>query len=146
MANLDIWIWVAVIAVSLIVEFVSMEIVSVWFSVAGLVALILAAFTVSFEIQIIVFIVLAMFLVTSLRRWAKNKLLNSDGTSNIDLVKKEKLKLLSKITPTESGTVKYNGIIWTAISETEEEIKEGEWVVVSEIKGNKLIVKKEGNK
>ena len=49
-----------------------------------------------------------------------------------------------EITETQKGAVKYNDVIWTAISFDGKPIKEGEWVSVEEIKGNKLIVKKVG--
>ena len=144
MAGYDIWVWVAVIVVSLIIEFTTMEITSIWFSIGGLIALILAALTVSAEIQVIVFIVVSAGLLLTLRRWAKNKLLSSSNEpTNLDLLKQEKLKLLSPITSTEKGTLKFNGIIWNAISENNEPIEQDAFVKVVEIKGNKLIVKRE---
>lgn len=144
MANYDIWVWVAVIVVTLIIEFTTMEITSIWFSVGGLIALILAAFNVSMEVQVIVFIIVSSVLLLSLRRWTKNKLLNSSNEpTNLDLLKKEKVKLLSPITTTDKGTVKFNGVIWSAISEDNEPIEQDTFVQVVKVKGNTLIVKKE---
>ena len=145
MAGYDIWIWVAVIGASLLLEFVTMDITSIWFSIGGLVALLLAAFNVAFEIQIVVFVVLSAVLLLTLRRWARNKLLSSEGTTNIDLMKKEKFELLTSITEHEKGTVKYSGVIWNAISEDDKPIPAGAFVHIVEVKGNKLVVKKEGN-
>lgn len=144
MAGYDIWIWVAVIVVSLIIEFTTIAITSIWFAIGGLVSLIMAALLIGFELQMIVFVILSFALLVTLRRWAQNKFLNSEGTTNLDLIKKEKLELLTEITEHEKGTVKYNGIIWNAVSANAEPIKAGTWVTVEEIKGNKLIVKKEG--
>lgn len=145
MAGYDIWIWVAVIAVSLLLEFVTMDVTSIWFSVGGLIALILSAVTISFEIQLIVFIVVSALLLLTLRSWARNKLLNSsDGKTNLDLMKEETFKLLTPITKDQKGTVKYNDVVWNAITASGEELEAGTNVVVVEVKGNKLIVKKEG--
>jgi|AntRauTorcE11897_2_1112592.scaffolds.fasta_scaffold00063_16 membrane protein implicated in regulation of membrane protease activity len=147
MAGLDIWVWAVVIAVSLILEFISMEVTSIWFSIGGLTSLILAATeSTSFEVQVIVFIVTSAVLLLTLRRWTKNKLLKSDGTTNIDLVKTKKFKLLTPITKTSNGTLKYNGVVWTAVSADGKRIKAKEWVVVTKVQGNKLIVKKAGKK
>jgi membrane protein implicated in regulation of membrane protease activity len=144
METYDIWIWVAVVVVSLIIEFISMDITSIWFSIGGVVALILASFTSMLEVQIVVFIVISAGLLLTLRRWAKNKLLNSSNeATNLDLLKQEKLKLLTPITNTEKGSVKYNGVVWSAMSENNEPIEADTFVQVVQVKGNKLIVKKE---
>jgi|LGVE01.1.fsa_nt_gb membrane protein implicated in regulation of membrane protease activity len=143
MDNYDIWIWVGVIVVSLLVEFASMDVTSIWFSVGGLFALILAGIGVGLEIQIVVFIAISILLILTVRKWARNKLLESEEKTNLDLMKEERFKLITEITETQQGTIKYNGIAWTAITSNGESIKEGEWVNVIEIKGNKLIVKKE---
>lgn len=145
MAGYDIWIWVAVIVASLVVEFSTMDLTSIWFSVGGLVALILAAFGVLFEVQVILFIIISAALLLTLRRWTKNKLIDSsEGTTNLDLLKKEKFELLTPITKQEKGTIKYNGVVWTATSQSGETLEAGTLVEVIEVKGNKLIVKKEG--
>lgn len=144
MGGYDIWVWVAVIVATLIIEFTTMEITSIWFSIGGLIALVLAAFNISAEIQVIIFILVSSVLLLSLRRWTKNKLLNSSNEpTNLDLLKKEKVKLLSPITTTEKGTVKFNGVTWNVISEDNEPIEQDTFVQVVKIKGNTLIVKKE---
>lgn len=145
MLEYDIWIWVGVICVSLLVEFISMDMTSIWFSVGGFGALILSAFPIEFEYQIIVFIVLSGILLLTLRKWAKNKLLtSSDGKTNLDLLKQEKLELTSAITEHQKGTLTYGGVVWNAVSENGKPIDAGTFVYVVKIEGNKLIVKKEG--
>jgi len=145
MPTYDIWIWVAVVAVSLIIEFITMDITSIWFSFGGLIALILAALNLKIEIQVIVFIVVSAALLLTLRRWARNKMLNSSKeTTNLDLIKEEKLKLITPITLTEKGTVKFNGVIWNVVSEDNTPIEKDTFVSVVKIKGNTLLVKKEG--
>jgi len=51
-----IWVWLGVTAVSLILEFITMEMASIWFVAGGIIGMILAACGVSWEIQLIVFI------------------------------------------------------------------------------------------
>ena len=145
MPTYDIWIWVAVIAVSLIVEFITLDITSIWFSFGGLIALILAALNVGVEIQVIVFIIISAALLLTLRRWAKNKMLNSSKeTTNLELVKEEKLKLITPITTSEKGTVKFNGVVWNVATEDNTPVEKDTYVSVVKIKGNTLLVKKEG--
>ena len=65
-----VWIWTIVIAVALVVEFFTMELISVWFAIGGLLGLILAVCGVALEIQIICAVVLALGCILGLRRFA----------------------------------------------------------------------------
>lgn len=137
-----VYIWLGVVVVTLVVEFVTFDLVSVWLSCGALVALILAACKVSYEIQIIVAVVISLVLILSLRKVALKWLTKSKEKTNIDLIIGKKVKLLSKITEDQMGTVKINGITYSAKSSNDEQINEGEYVIIEKIEGNKLIVKK----
>ena len=63
-----IYIWLGVVAFSVMIEFLTMEQVSVWFIGGGIVAMILAAVNVDPVIQIVVFIVVSLVLLLSFRR------------------------------------------------------------------------------
>ena len=140
-----IWIWLAVVAVSLIVEFITMDLTSIWFAIAGLIALILSAIPgITWEIQLIVFIILASLLIIFVRKIAKRVLAKSkeDTNTNLDSIVGKRTKLLSPITSDEKGTISINGVTWNVVSVDGEEIEEGKVVEVTQISGNKLIVRK----
>ena len=137
-----VYIWLGVVVVTLVVEFVTFDLVSVWLSIGALVALILAACKVSYEIQIIVAVVISLVLILSLRKVALKWLTKSKEKTNMELIIGKKVKLLSNITEDQTGTVKINGITYSAKSSNDEQINEGEYVIVEKIEGNKLIVKK----
>lgn len=139
-----IWIWVAVIAVSLIIEFLTMEMVSLWTAIGGILALILSALNVGFEIQLIVFFGVSIILLLSLRKLAIKYLLKNDNQKvGTDRFIGTKTKLLSEITPDNSGTIKVNGVVWSATTNDGEPLAENTVVEIVEIRGNKIIVKKE---
>ncbi len=138
-----IYIWLGVVALSLIVEFVTMELVSVWISVGGLVSLILAACGVGYEIQIIACVVISIACILGLRKITLKFLNKNNEKTNTELIIGSKVKLLSSISSDEMGTIKYNGVIWSATTEDGSEINSGEYVVIDKIEGNKMIVKKE---
>lgn len=139
-----IWIWVAVIAVSLIIEFLTMEMVSLWTAIGGILALILSALNVGFEIQLIVFFGVSIILLLSLRKLAIKYLLKNDNQKvGTDRIIGTKTKLLSEITPDNSGTIKVNGVVWSATTNDGEPLAENTVVEIVEIRGNKIIVKKE---
>ena len=138
-----IWIWVAVVAISLIVEFATMEMVSLWTAVGGVCALILAACEVGFEIQLIVFFGVSIILLLSLRKITIKYLLKNTQKVGTERVIGTKTKLLSEITNDEPGTIKVNGVVWSATTDNGEPLAANTIVEFVEIRGNKFIVKKE---
>lgn len=141
-----IWIWVAVVAVSLVVEFTTMEMVSLWTAIGGVVSLILSAFDVRPEIQLVVFFVVSIGLLLALRKVAIKYLLkNNNQKVGTDRIIGSSVKLLTEITPEKDGSVKVNGVIWTATIDGSETIAENTIVEIVEIRGNKFIVRKKEN-
>ena len=137
-----VYIWLGVVALTMVLEFITMELVSIWISLGALVAMILAACGVGYEIQIIVAIVVSIGCILGLRRVTLKLLNKNKDKTNMDLIIGVKTKLLTPITKDEMGSVKHNGITYSSITENGTEVAEGEYVVIQEIKGNKLIVKK----
>ena len=138
-----VYIWLGVTVAALVVEFVTLDMVSIWFSAGGLVAMILALLDVSYEIQIVVAVVVSLICVLSLRKISLKWLNRTNEKTNLDLIIGKKFKLLTKITQDEVGTVKINGIVYSAKSVDNKEIEENEYVKILKIEGNKLIVEKE---
>lgn len=138
-----IWVWLAVVAVSLIVEFITWDLTSIWFAVAGLISLILSAIEgISWVWQLVVFIVISALLIVFVRQICKKLLLKSDEKTNIDAYIGKRTKLISGIGANEDfGTVKFNGVVWNAKTEDNSTIAENSEVEVVKVEGNKLIVK-----
>lgn len=139
-----VWIWLGVVAVTLLFEFVTFELVSVWFSLGAFVALILALCKVSIEVQWIVFGLVSIMSILLLRKVSLKYLLrnSNEKVSNTDMTIGKTFELLTDITKNNSGTIKVNGVVWSAVTEDEKtEINAGTRVEVIAIKGNKYIVK-----
>ena len=130
-----ILIWAAVVAIALLVEYFSCELISIWFSGAGIVALILAAFSVDIWIQVVVFFVVAALLIAFLRQLVKRYLDHDHKPTNIiDTYMGEKLKLLK--TPTEGESeILINGTNWR-VQVDGEGAEEGSLVEITGMKGN----------
>lgn len=138
-----VWIWLGVLAVALILEFITMELVSAWFALGAFVALILAACEVSLEVQWIVFGLVSIISILLLRKISLKYLFkNSDKqVLNTEMTIGKDYELLSDITKNEKGTIRVNDVVWSAVSEDGSEIKAGTRVKVVELKGNKYVVK-----
>ena len=137
-----IWIWAIVVATSLVVEFATMQMVSIWIALGALVGLVLCAIGgISLEVQIIVSCLVAMISIIFLRKFALKFLHKTKDTKPADSIIGRSCEVTKDITPNSAGEAKLNGVLWTAVSD--EELKTGAKAVVIEAIGNKLKVKGE---
>ena len=136
-----LWIWIAVIIVAVIVEAASVQLLSVWFALGGLVALILCIFHVNTTVQIIVFA--AVSAISLVLFWPLARKLNKKGfeKTNADrYIGRDGIVVQSISNLAAEGQVKVDNQIWTARSANGEDIAEGEKIKVEKIEGVKLIV------
>lgn len=141
------WIWLGVIIVTVAYEFLSYELESIWFTIGAVVALILSFFENIFKpwIQLLVFGVVSVVMLFSLRKWAKKIVSSEFIPTNADsLIGKE--ITISGINSENVIEAKVNGIIWNVQTENNENLEIGETVIIKRINGNKLIVEKESEK
>lgn len=142
MVDYLVWVWLAVVVASAALEFITMQMVSIWFTFAGIITIILALCGVIWWVQLLVFCGSSLILLVSLRRLALKYLLKNDKTkTNVDGFVNNNYKLIEPITSDAPGAVKINGVVWTAVSEDNSEIEKDKVVTVVKIDGNKLIVK-----
>ena len=137
------WVWLAVIIVTIVVEAFTMEIISIWFTVGAIPSFILAGFDVlGWELQLVIFIVLSAVLILSLRKITKNFLLkNSNAKTNLASIIGTRVRMIEMTDFDSVGTVKINGVTWSAVGEKGETIESGAVVEIVKIAGNKLFVK-----
>ncbi len=139
-----IWVWLAVIVISLVFEFVSVSLASIWFAVGALVSLILAACKVELIWQIVVFVLVSLVFLLSFRKLALKFLFrkNEEKTNSSALIGREAV-LKGEINQFNSGTIKIDGVEWACTANNVgETIPAGSVVRVEQIKGNKLFVSK----
>ena len=135
------WVWVGVFVFAIIFEFVTEEIVSIWFAIGAVPAFILSLFDEAhWGIQIAVFFAVSAIFLFLTRPLIIKKMKKNEFKTNIDTVVGDTAVVTKEILPPEYGTVKLNSLIWTAVSE--DEVGVGENVEVLSVQGNKLIVKK----
>ena len=143
-----IWLWLAVFVITIAVEAMTQDLVSIWFGLGALVCVCIS-FVTPWWVQIIVFVVVSSITLVATRPLVKKILSRTERKTNSDEFIGQKVKVITDITKFDGGEVKLNGIIYTAIlKETDEEtIKADSIVEVIAIKGNRLVVKNiEGEK
>ena len=131
-------IWAVVVAAAFMAEFLYVHLVSAWFAVGGIAALISAAFDLFWPWQILLFAVVSLAFLLGLRPFASKLLKTKTIPTNADEHIGKKYKLLKDVVEGRSE-IKIHDIIWTVVCDTE--LKQGASVEVTEISGNKYIVK-----
>jgi membrane protein implicated in regulation of membrane protease activity len=142
--SIMIWIWLGIFVLSVIIEAVEPDLVSIWFAAGALLAIILSIIPgVPFWVEIIVFLVVSFVLIFAIRPLAKKYLYKKEIKTNIEEKIGEKCVVIKAINELAHGEVKLNGVIWTAIARNKKEVFEEQSVVtIVGIDGNKLIVEK----
>lgn len=138
------WIWIIVIVATVIIEAFTMEMVSAWFAVGAIIPLILSACNVgSWELHVILFILISAVLILSLRKLTLKFLFkNSNEKTNLDSIIGNTYRMLERTDFETRGSVKINGVVWSVEGENQETIEKDELVEIVKVVGNKLIVKK----
>ena len=142
-------IWLCFALVLLAIEFITIDLVAVWFALSSLILVLITAIFPNLQLvwQIVIFIALSATLLVSTRKLV-NKLMQKrkDGETNLDLILNHKAIVIEEINNDLSlGAVRINGIVWNARSLNENIISDGALVKVVKIDGNKLIVEKINN-
>ena len=138
-----IWIWLAVFVLTVVLEAITQDFVSIWFSVGALVSLTVSNW-IPYWSEIIIFVVVSVAALIGTRPLVKKLTDRTERKTNSDEFVGKRLKAMTDISKYDAGVVKLNGIEYTAILMEEEYnlIPEGSTVEVVALKGNRVVVKK----
>ena len=135
-------IWLISFFGLLLIEFFTVGLVSIWFAVGALAALLTTFVTESVLIQSIVFAVVSVITLIVAQPLMKKFKVNSFEPTNTDRVIGKVAYVTKEIKSNEYGEVVIFGNEWLAVAD--KEIAVGTKVIIQKIEGNKLIVKEEG--
>lgn len=133
--------WLIFIFAFLLIEGLSMNLITIWFAVGSLFAFIGTYFTNNLYIQLIIFVITTIISLVLTRPLIKKYINENIVKTNYDVIIGKVGTALTDINPLEKGRVKVDGKEWMATSK--EEIKKGEKVKILKIEGVKVIVKRE---
>lgn len=140
--DLIVLLWFAIILIAAFIEINTMDLTSVWFSIGALISFILAIIGFDIIYQVIVFIVVSVLLLLSVKPIAKNYFRTNLVNTNADRLIGKIATCTKEIKPGERGEVKIDGQYWTAITSGDDSVLVDEKVEVLAIEGVKLIVVK----
>lgn len=135
-------IWTAILVIAIIVEAITIDLVSIWFSVGAAIALLSEViFHASTNIQIGLFVVVSMACIILSRPLAKKYLRGNTIKTNYDRIIGKHALVTQTITADRKGEVKVMGNYWSASSLNNEIIEEGQHVEILTIEGNHVVVR-----
>lgn len=136
-------IWLSVFVIAFVLEAITQDFVSIWFAIGALIAVIISFFA-PFWVEIIVFVVVSVASLICTRPLVKKFMDRTARKTNTDEFLGRKVKVIKTIDKFDGGTIKLNGIEYTAIlmEEDEESIPEDSIVEVVSMRGNRAVVRK----
>lgn len=133
-------IWILISIFLLLVEFMTVKIIYIWYSLSALISLIIAFNSKNFLLQFILFIVLGMVFNVLFRDKLINYLKNKKVIINTDKLIGKECIVTKEIKESSYGEVKVNKKKWAAYST--DHLKLDSKAIVEKIEGVRLKVRK----
>ena len=133
------YIWLAIVIILSIIEAATVNLVSIWFVVSGIITMIVTLLTDNLTIQITTFLLLGIIFMLLTRKTIK-KISPEKAKTNLDRIIGMEGIVTEKITKTTPGEVKVDGKKWAAIANNT--IDTGTAVKILEINSTKLKVER----
>ena len=134
------FMWLIIILFLGFIEAITVNLVTIWFVISGIVSLILSFFINDFIIQFSVFVILGILLLITTRSWLNKVFKINKYKTNLDRVIGMQGIVTEKITKNSPGEVKVDGKRWMAVSD--KTINVDNDVKILEIDGVKIKVEK----
>ncbi len=137
------WIWVTLIALAIIVEVLTDQLIAIWFVPGAIISIIVDFCKVDIIWQVTLFLVVSAVGIIISQKFLR-KYIKSAAKTNIEAIIGEKCMVTEKIDNFAGvGQVKIRGQIWSARGVCEDDVFEpGEILSIVAIEGVKLICKK----
>ena len=136
---IDSIVWLVLLVAFLIVEGITVSMVSTWFAGGALAALLVSLFPAPAWLQVLVFLVVSVGLLCLLRPFVRKQLKPRLVATNADSLV-GKICLVTEPVDSMNGRVKVGDLTWSARSEGVETIPAGTKVRIQRIQGVKVFV------
>jgi len=135
------FVWFGLLVAFIVVEGATVSMVSTWFALGSLAALIVSLIGGEVWLQVLVFVTVSAVTLAMLRPLAKKHINNRVTPTNVDaLTGKTCLCVTAIDNPAACGQVKIGDVEWSARSTTGEPIPAGTQVKIDRVEGVKVYV------
>jgi membrane protein implicated in regulation of membrane protease activity len=136
------FVWLGIVAVAVLLEMATTQLVSIWFAAGGVGGLIASLVGAPFLVQLLVFVLITGITLAFTRPFVKSALDVKKTNTNADRYLGKIAIVTAEVNNTlGAGQVNVLGSIWTARSANGSVIPVGQRVLVESIDGVKLIVR-----
>ena len=140
---MNVLFWAVLVVLFVIVEIVTIQLVSIWLAAGALVTLLAVYF---FDLtplaQLIMFTVVSAVCLGLSFPYLKKRRSKGFVSTNADLDVGKTAVVIEEISQNKgTGRVTLNGVDWSAVPASGEEIPSGTVVIVTEVQGAKLVVR-----
>lgn len=137
------YVWLAVIVASICIEATTSQLVSIWFAIGGVAALISSLCGGAVWLQCLLFVLVTALTLFATRPFVRKKMSFQKVRTNADrYVGQEAIVLAAIDNAMGVGEIKVRGSVWTARSADNSRIEKGSVVQIRSIEGVKMIVEK----
>lgn len=134
-------LWIAAAVVFAVIEAATAQILTLWFCIGSIGAIIAYALGASLTVQIIVFVAVSLLTLLIARPYLRRFMETKKQPTNLDMCVGQDALVTERISNLDgTGQAKIRGVVWTARSSDDSVIEPGEKVKVLAIEGVKLIV------
>ena len=138
-----VFVWLVIAVVLGIFEAATVALVSIWFAIGAVAAMVPAYFNAPFWVQILVFILVSALCFVFTRPFFKKIIRVNKQPTNVDRLVGQEGVATDDIENIECrGKVFISGLTWSPRSETGELIPQGAVVTVKKIEGATLVVER----
>ena len=134
-------LWIAAAVVFAVIEAATAQILTLWFCIGSIGAIIAYALGASLTVQIVVFVAVSLLTLLIARPYLRRFMETKKQPTNLDMCVGQQALVTERISNLNgTGQAKIRGTVWTARSRDDVEIEAGTRVTVLSIDGVKLIV------
>ena len=138
---MSLWIvWLIVVILLVIIEAMTVNLVSIWFIISGIITMFLSFFLNDLISQFAVFVLLGILLMLLTKPFLEDLKKNKEEKLNLERIIGMEGVVIKEIKKNVVGEVKVDGKVWSAIAD--KKITVDSDVIVEEIRGVKLVVSK----
>lgn len=135
-------IWLIALSIFIVVEIITLGLATIWFACGALAAFIASLFEVSIPVQFVLFAVVSLASLFTVRPYVARKFTSERTKTNYESLIGKSARVVETIDNyKETGVVYINGLEWTARAVDDVTIDAGKIAEIIEIRGVKVIVK-----
>ena len=138
-----LWFWLVLIVALIVIEAVTVQLMTIWFAVGAIAGLIACIFKLEVWLQILIFVIVSAVALIATRPFVKRFTNAGKEPTNADRYIGKNAVVVEAIDNIHGkGAVTIGGLEWTARTTDGSTVEKDEIVTVESIEGAKLIVKK----